>query len=86
MDDEHRVAVTAFIAALVEGVRLLGPRGVNEDQLYASVAKMASRKAFDMVVAELIEQKTFKRIGPYGLVYCGPCMVQDEDQDEASQT
>lgn len=76
--DERRVATTAFIAALVEGVRLLGSHGVNEDLLYASVAKVADRQAFDMIVAELIEQKTFKRIGRYGLVYCGPCMVQDE--------
>lgn len=70
--EEKLIAAQAFTAALVEGVRLLGPRGVNEDQLYATVSKLADRKAFDMIVEELIAQKTFKRIGPYGLVYCGP--------------
>ena len=74
--EEQKVAITAFATALVEGVRLIGPCGVNEDQLYASVAKMIDRRGFDLVVAELIEQKTFRRMGPYGLVYCGPRMVQ----------
>ena len=75
-DEERTVAITAFTTALVEGVRLIGACGVNEDQLYASVAKMIDRHGFDLIVAELIEQKTFRRIGPYGLVYCGPRMIQ----------
>lgn len=76
--EEKSLATTAFISALVEGVRLLGPRGVNEDQLYAAVSKMASRNVFDMVIAELIEQKTFKRIGPFGLIYCGPRPITEK--------
>ncbi len=69
--EEQTAAVTAAIAALVEGVRLLGPRGADEDDLYASVASMMDRRAFDMIVAELIAQRTFKR-RLFDLVYCGP--------------
>lgn len=73
--EEQRVAVTAFIAAVAEGLKFLGPRGANEDELYDSVGTMADRRAFDMIVAELIAQKTVKRVGDR-LVYCGPCAFQ----------
>ncbi len=75
MNRPEEVAVTAVIAALVEGVRLLGRKGTNEWALYNSIATLMDRKAFDMIVAELIEQKTFKRDGNR-LTYCGPCMVE----------
>ncbi len=75
----QEIVVTAFISALVEGVRALGPHGVNEDTLYASVSSMTNRKAFNMIVAELIAQKTFKR-RLFDLVYCGPCMVEEEEK------
>lgn len=79
--DQKLIAAQAFTAALVEGVRLLGPKGVNEDQLYESVSTLADRKAFDMIVAELIEQRTFRRVGPYGLVYCGARKLPDDVYD-----
>lgn len=72
---EEQIAVTtAFISALVEGVRLLGVLGVDEDQLYTSVWRVIERPAFDMIIAELIAQKAFKREGTK-LIYCGPCML-----------
>lgn len=79
MNDEKRVIVTAFISAIVEGVRLLGQLGADEDALYESVAGVMDRKAFDMIVNELIEQKTLKRRRLY-LVYCGPCMLEPEER------
>jgi hypothetical protein len=76
--EEKRVAVTAAIAALAEGVRLLGSKGTNEWALYQSVSAMMDRKAFDMIIAELIEQKTFKR-DANRLTYCGPKPLQTKD-------
>jgi len=72
-----RVAVTAVISALVEGVRMLGRRGTNEYALYDSISQLMDRKAFDMIVAELIEQKTLRREGNR-LTYCGPCMIEED--------
>lgn len=72
--EEQKVVVTAFISALVEGVRRFGLLGVPESRLYASVSERIDRKAFNLIIEELIEQKTFKRRGAK-LVYCGPCMV-----------
>lgn len=73
--EEQRVAVTAFIAAVAEGLRFLGPNGANEDELYDAVGTMADRRAFNLIVDELIKQKTVKRVGNR-LVYCGPCAFQ----------
>lgn len=70
--EEHTVAVTAFIAAIAEGLRMLGAGGAPEDALYDTVATACARPAFDMVVDELIRQKTIKRVGGR-LIYCGPC-------------
>lgn len=72
--EERKVIVTAFIAAIVEGVRGFGLIGVHESRLYHSVAEQVDRKAFNVMIEELIEQKTFKRRGAK-LVYCGPCML-----------
>jgi hypothetical protein len=72
--EERKVIITAFISAIVESVRALGPVGVNENQLYAAIAQRMDRDAFDMIMCELIAQKTLKRQGPM-LVYCGPCML-----------
>ncbi len=72
----EEVTVTAVISAMVEGVRLLGRKGTNEWELYDSISRIMDRKAFDMIVAELVEQKTFKRDGNR-LTYCGPCMVEE---------
>lgn len=72
--EEKKVIVTAFIAALVEGVRAFGLIGVPESRLYHSVSERIDRKAFNQIIEELIEQKTFKRRGAK-LVYCGPCML-----------
>jgi hypothetical protein len=74
----QRIQITAVIAALVEGVRMLGPKGTNEYALYSSIATLMDRKAFDMIVTELIEQKTFKRDGNR-LTYCGPCMIGENE-------
>ena len=74
---KNEIMVTAVISALVEGVRLLGRRGTNEWNLYDSVSRVMDRRAFDMIVAELIEQKTFRREGNR-LHYCGPCMVEED--------
>ena len=70
--DEQKVVVTAFISALVEGVRGFGPLGVDEDRLYASLAARVDRRGFDMIVTELLAQKTLKYKDPHTLVYCGP--------------
>ena len=81
-EEEKKVVVTAFIAALVEGVRLLAQHGADEESLYASVSAMMDRRSFDMIIGELIKQKTFKRRGLSNLVYCGPCMLIEGSDGE----
>lgn len=67
----QRIQITAVISALVEGVRMLGRKGTNEYNLFDSVSRIMDRKAFDLIIAELIEQKTFRR-EDNKLFYCGP--------------
>lgn len=72
--EERRIIVTAIISAIAEGVRHAGPRGMNQWALYDSVSQAMDRKAFDMIVAELIGQKTLRRDGNR-LAYCGPSPI-----------
>jgi hypothetical protein len=69
--EAQRVALTAYLAALVEGVRLLGPDGVDVDALYEAVSPMASRDIFVQCTEELVRQKTLKFDGTR-VYYCGP--------------
>ncbi len=53
---------------------MLGRKGTNEWALYDSVSTLMDRKAFDLIVAELVEQRTFRREGNR-LIYSGPSPV-----------
>jgi hypothetical protein len=77
-DTQHdrTVIVTAFISAITESIREAGRIGLPQDGLYDVLSGAVDRGAFDMIVDELIAQKTIKRGANGMLVYCGPCPIE----------
>lgn len=72
--EEKGVILIAMISALAEGVRMFGSQGVGEEDLFTSMEKMMSRSAFDLLISELVVQKTLKKHEGL-LIYCGPCAL-----------
>lgn len=68
--EEKKVVVTAVISAIVEGLRRF-PNGVPDYLLYSTIAKLMDRPAFDMIVEELVAQRTVRKTEGR-LWYCGP--------------